>query len=247
MNKVVQLLQQHRSIRKFTDQPITESQLQAILKSAQAASTSSYEQAYSIVRVTDSETRSSIAELAGNQPYVVSAPEFLIFCADYHRNAHIAQQSFDSKVDQSWAESLLVATVDASLAAQNAVIAAESMDMGCCYIGGIRNDVDRVVELLSLPELVFPLFGLCLGYPAQDPETKPRLPVDVVLHQDKYRSIDLQRSLLAEYDTVVSQYYDARTKGKLTQSWSEQIAKKAQRQSRPHIKNSLLKQGLNKK
>src|SRR5690606_31594133 len=84
-------------------------------------------------------------------------------------------------------ENFIVATVDTALAAQNAVIAAESLGLGAVYIGGLRNNIEQVSELLRLPELVYPLFGMCLGVPAQSPMTRPRLPLDSILHTDTYQ------------------------------------------------------------
>lgn len=247
MTDVMQLLKQHRSIRKFTQQSIDEVLLNHLIEAGQAASTSSYIQAVSVIRVTQLEHRKAFAELAGGQPYIESAAEFLVFCADLCRNQTRVEAVSGNTADYAWVEQFVAATVDVALFAQNVVIAAEAEELGCCYIGGIRNDPERMTELLRLPELVYPVFGLCLGYPDQNPDTKPRLPRDSVLHQDSYSEPQVHEQLLGQYDAQVKDYYINRTKGKLRVSWSEQMAKQAQNQKRPFMQKYLKKQGFIKK
>jgi ribosomal-protein-alanine N-acetyltransferase len=102
--------------------------------------------------------------------------------------------------------------IDATLFAQNTVVALESMGYGICYIGGLRNRLSSVVELLEIPDGVWPLYGLCVGVPAQDPETKPRLPIDAVLHRGRYASDEDLREMIEEYDGTMSAYYERREK-----------------------------------
>jgi len=244
MEKVIKLLMEHRSIRRFTDQEIPEDVLQSLIEAGQMASTSSYIQAVSVIRVVDVSNRSAFTELAGNQKYVATAAEFLVFCADLNRNDTRASRTTQDSLDYAWTEQFIAATVDVSLFAQNVVIAAESMGLGCCYIGGIRNDPDRVTELLNLPQLVYPVFGLCIGYPAQQPEIRPRLPLQTVLHQDRYSGAQDWQAELDIYDTVVKQYLIARSKGKLDATWSVQMAKQSLSQTRSFMKKYLEKQGL---
>jgi len=244
---VIELLKGHRSIRQFTEKELSENLLISLIEAGQMASTSSFIQAVSVVRVVNSETRTAFSELAGNQRYIESAAEFLVFCADLNRNNERASALCDEDLEYAWVEQFIAATVDVGLFAQNVVIAAESSGLGCCYIGGIRNDPERVTQLLDLPELVYPVFGLCLGYPDQNPDIKPRLPVDAVLHQEQYRSAKQQQTLLDRYDTLVKHYYHERTQGKLDFSWSEQMAKQARSQKRVFMKKYINKQGFMRK
>jgi len=124
------------------------------------------------------------------------------------------------------------------------VVAAESYGLGCCYIGGIRNDPDAVTQLINLPNLVYPVFGLCLGYPDQNPAPKPRLPLVSVLHQGVYSSAGSVKDEIDEYDANVRQYYVDRTKGKLSFTWSEQMTKQAATQKRSFMLNFVKKQGF---
>ncbi len=243
----IELLQSHRSIRRFSDRILDESLLTEILRAGQCASTSSYIQAVSVVRVTDIDDRAAFAELAGGQAYIESCAEFLVFCADLHRNQERNQRLTNEAAEFDWTEQFIATTVDTALFAQNCVAAAESEGLGCCYIGGIRNDPAQVTELLGLPELVYPVFGLCLGYPEQDSEPKPRLPLAVQLHQNHYRLGESEHQLIDDYDAKVREYYQRRTKGKLNFSWSQQMVKQASSQQRQFMKKYIEKQGFAKR
>ncbi|MGO4497898.1 oxygen-insensitive NADPH nitroreductase [Paenibacillus sp. 2RAB27] len=238
MNAIIDLLKNHRSIRKFTNEPISIEQREAIIQAAQAASTSSNMQAYSIIHVTDADLKSQLAELAGNQAYVSECPLFLVWCADLHRYAEAVHQHVDTPVTGN-AENLIIATVEAALAAQNAAIAAESLGLGVCYIGGLRNKPAEVSELLGLPQLVYPIFGMCIGMPDQEPLHRPRLPLEAVYHENRYT---LNQAAVETYDETLRDYMNVRTDGKVDTTWSKEMAAKAQR-PRKHMKAFLSSQG----
>lgn len=175
MNPTIELLKSHRSIRKFKDQKIPRELFEDLIRAGQCAATSNHVQAYTIIHVVNPESRRKLAELAGGQTYVESCSDFLVFCADMKRATESAAKA-GAEVIRGMTEQLLVASIDTALIAQNVVVAAESEGLGICYIGGIRNNPQEVSNLLKLPEHVYPVFGLCLGYPDQQPEVKPRLP-----------------------------------------------------------------------
>ncbi len=149
MNQVIDTITSHRSIRAFKDQPISKIQLDAIIASGIAASSSSLLQAVSIIRITEQEKRLKLAELAGNQPYVASAAEFLVFCIDYQRH-----YTLDNNVHPEFMELTLIGAIDAGIMAQNCLLAAESLQLGGVYIGGLRNSPYEVDQLLELPLIV---------------------------------------------------------------------------------------------
>lgn len=190
----------------------------------------------------DPELRQQLAECAGGQAYVASAARFLVFCADMRRH-QLACEMHEAPMQSGYTEQFLTASLDCGLFAQNLVIAAESLGMGVVYIGGIRNQIARVADLLQLPELVYPVFGLCLGYPDQDPEIKPRLPLSVVLKQEHYND-SADRELIAEYDEQVREYYRTRTGGNKEMSWSEQISGMLVKEARPHLLPFLQSRGF---
>ncbi|MFT5654044.1 MAG: nitroreductase, partial [Psychromonas sp.] len=168
MQDVTHLLQSHRSIRTFKDIPIEQSIVEELIRSGQAAATSSFIQACTVIQVSPGAKRETLAALAGNQSYVDKAPVFLVFCADMHRH-QLACEMHKVPINSGYTEQLLTASIDCALFAQNVVIGAEALGLGICYIGGLRNDIAAVSSLLALPDLVFPVFGICLGYPNQDP------------------------------------------------------------------------------
>jgi nitroreductase len=241
MNPTIDLILSHRSIRQFTPEPITPVQLDQILSAAQSASSSSFLQANSIVRVTDQALRTRLAELAGHQAYVAQAAEFLVFCADYQRHTQIVADAQTGFVEQ-----LLIGAIDGALMAQNALLAAQSLGLGGVYIGGIRNNPAAVSEALGLPHQVIPLFGLCLGHPAQEPEQKPRLPRALVVHENHY-SAELDRPLLAQYDQQIQSYYEARSSNNKQQTWSSQIQSILGKEARPFMQEFLQSKGFNLK
>ncbi|TVY01907.1 oxygen-insensitive NADPH nitroreductase [Paenibacillus cremeus] len=240
MNPVIELLKNHRSIRKFKDIPLTPEQIDAIVTSAQAASTSSNVQAYTIIAATDPELRKQLAELTGTA-YVEQTGLFLIFCADLYRIKEATEQH--GEVFHQNMESFLVATVDAALAAQNAAIAAESMGLGICYIGAVRNQPQEISKLLQLPELVYPVFGLTIGVPDQAPIQRPRLPKEALVHLNGYQ-VEAGREGVRQYDETVHEYYKVRTQGKTLTNWSQSMADKYRKPVRAHMRSFLDARGF---
>jgi len=237
MNPTIETLLSHRSIRKFTQDAISSEQLTQIIDAARAVSSSSFLQCTSIIRVTDKEKRRLLAEYAGNQAYVADCAEFLVWCADFHRHEQI-----NPNAQLGFTEQTLIGAIDSALMAQNAMVAAESMGLGGVYIGGLRNQPSNVAELLALPKHVLPLFGMCLGVPAQDPERKPKLPASLLVHENSYQAMD--EKALGEYDQQVREYYQTRTGGNKDMSWSEQISATLEKESRPFMKDFVKKQGF---
>jgi len=240
MNKTIETMLNHRSIRQYTDQPIEKEQLDLIIQAGLAASSSSLLQAVSIIRITDKSKRKLLAEYAGNQAYVESATEFLVFCIDYQRHATI-----NPNVQADFTELTLIGAVDSGIMAQNCLLAAESLALGGVYIGGLRNQAELVDELLELPQNTSVLFGLCLGYPAQDPKVKPRLPAHVIMHENQYQPLNMDD--LHCYDKQMQEYYQSRHSHQKQSTWSEQITGKLSKESRPHILPYLNKKGLTKR
>lgn len=185
MTPTIDLLRSHRSIRHFTDEPITRAQREAIIDSARGTSSSSFLQCSSIIRITDPAMREQLVTLTGGQKHVARAAEFWVFCADFNRHLQICPEA-----ELGLAEQLLLGVVDTALMAQNAFTAAESLGLGGVYIGGLRNNIESVTELLKLPKHVLPLFGLCLGWPADNPDLKPRIPAAMLVHENHYQPVD---------------------------------------------------------
>ncbi|WP_379967980.1 oxygen-insensitive NADPH nitroreductase [Ectobacillus sp. sgz5001026] len=249
MNEVIQTIQHHRSIRKYEDRSLSDEQIRTIVESAQAAATSSYLQAYSIIGVKDMGKKKKLAELAGNQSYVETNGHFFIFCADLHRHEVLGNmEGVDLSSFLGSTENYMVATIDAALAAQNAALAAESMGLGICYIGGIRNNLEEVAKLLNIPSRVVPLFGLTVGYPLHEGSVKPRLPFEEIYHEDGYQdNLEKTKESLTKYNQVIKDYYIKRTGGKRSDTWTSQMVQMLSSKSREYMKGYVQGQGLDLK
>lgn len=245
MNSTIELLLSHRSIRKFTGQKIPRELFETLIRAGQSAATSNHVQAYSIIHVVNPDNRRTLAELAGGQSYVAECSDFLVFCADMKRSTEAAERA-GADIIRGMTEQLLVASVDTALMAQNVAVAAESEGLGLCYIGGIRNNPAAVSELLRLPDHVYPVFGMCLGYPDQQPEIKPRLPLASILKEDYYQD-DNDAALVAQFDDTMRQYYLARTGSNKETSWSEQLKPLFTSKLRPHMADFLKGKGFKMK
>ena len=231
----------HASVRAFTEEPVRPGLLETLIRAGQAAASSSFVQAYSVVRVTRPEARRAIAEAAGGQRWIEQAAEFLVFCADLRRIDAACRRAGRGGLE-GWSEHGLAAIVDVALMAQNVLVAAESVGLGGVFIGGIRNDPRVIVDELELPHMVVPVFGMCLGWPADRPEVKPRLPLDMVLHQDAYR--DPPDDGIAAYDEIMAAYYRSRATNLKAADWTTTTAGAMQGKKREHMLAFLQRQGF---
>ncbi len=248
---VIEQIHQHVSIRRYKPDPIPREWVEAIVAAGQRAATSSNLQAYSVVAVTDAQTRTTLAHLCGEQAHIAQAPVFLAWCADLARLERACELRGYKQVTR-YVENFLVAVVDVSLAMQNATLAAESFGLGTCYIGAIRNNPREVIRLLRLPRLVFPIAGMTLGFPDAAPKRHPRLPLRAVLHWECYDRTGEDEHLLA-YDRTMAEtgIYDGRQvafPGKPTDmpdyGWLEHSARRVAQPMRIELRQVLREQGF---
>ena len=220
-NRTLSELLSHRSIRAYLPKPLPSGTLELLVAAAQSASTSANLQTWSVVAVEDQERKERLSLLAGGQAHIRQSPLFLVWLADLARPTHIAESRDLPHEGLSYLEAFLTAAIDASLAAQNAVVAAESLGLGTVYIGGIRNHPEEVAAELNLPKTVFAVFGLCVGYadPTQSTAIKPRLPQKAVLHREHYR-LEAQDDAIEQYNQVMKDFY-AEQKMKVAGDWTQ--------------------------
>ncbi|QUL54019.1 NADPH-dependent oxidoreductase [Paenibacillus tritici] len=221
MNDVIRLLMNHRSFRQFTGQAVEPWKLKTIIEAAQAAPSWVNGQQVSIIAVRSEERKQQLSVLSGNQKHVAGAPVFLVFCMDFHRArlaAELEDQPFETVRD---VDALLVGATDVGIALSNAVAAAESLGLGIIPIGGVRRNTAGVIELLQLPEYVFPVVGLCVGYPAEEQPKKPRLPIAAVYHEEVYNPD--QKGLIEEYNAA--HRASLKAQGLTERDWSSTIAR----------------------
>lgn len=215
------LLRAHRSVRSYSERALDELLLERCIGAAQSCSTSHHVQAYSLLRVRHAPTRGQLALLCGGQAHVECAPAFWAVCVD-QRRLELAARQHGRPFVQNF-ESFLAGAIDAALFAQALALAFEAHGLGLCFIGGLRNEVGRVAALLELPRGVFPLFGMCVGHPAEEPPARPRLPLAAIVHEERCASEDELRAQLALYDEQMRAYWGAL--GKPGHDWTGGMAR----------------------
>lgn len=244
MNKVLESLTKHRSIRQYKDKPVSEKELAEIIKAAQAAPNWNNFQLVSIIAVKDRERRKLMAELCGGQAHVAQAPVFLIFCADYYR----VWQALDRNDNQMKeilddVDTVIVGTHEAAIACATAVAAAESLGLGTVCIGDVRLHPEEMIRELGLPKYVFPVVGVCVGHAANDPGIRPRLPKEAVFFDDKYKIVETDS--IKQFDETYVDYHKARQENGKNTSWTEEIAEFYKEPFHyPHTEAMLKKQGF---
>ncbi|MBF6210271.1 NADPH-dependent oxidoreductase [Nocardia puris] len=220
-NPVLQVLHDHRSVRRYLPDPVSDDVLRLLVSAAQSAATSSNLQVWSVVAVRDPERKARLAALAGGQAHIEQAPVLLVWTADFARLRQLAADREAPLEGADYLESSYVGFIDAALAAQNAVVAAESLGLGTVYIGALRNHPERVAAEIGLPPSVFAVFGLVVGHPdpAEEAKVKPRLPQAAVLHHETY-DLPAQREHVADYETRIADFYAEQN---LAHSWTERV------------------------
>ena len=188
-NAVLDTILAHRSIRHFLPRDLPPNTLETLIAAAQSAATSSNLQLWSVVAVREKARKSRLAQLAGQQDFIDRAPLMLVWLADLHRLETFAALRGQPVTGTLYLEEFMVGLIDAALAAQNTLLAAESLGLGGVYVGAIRNHPVEVARELALPPRVFAAFGMAIGWPdrAVGEDVKPRLPRAVVLHHETYR------------------------------------------------------------
>ncbi|MBK2403239.1 oxygen-insensitive NADPH nitroreductase [Erysipelothrix sp. strain 2 (EsS2-6-Brazil)] len=246
MNSTIKQQLNHRTIRQFTDEPISQEIIDTLVSVAQATSTSNYMQSYSIISVTDKAKKKAIATI-GAQPYIENVGHLFIFVIDQHRNGKIAHEGNidDIEVLETF-DRMMIGYTDAILAAQNTMVAIESLGMGGVFLGSILNDAQAIIDLLELPEFVFPVLGLGFGYPNQKPQLKPRMPQQLMHFENTYPNMDAITDAMRDYDETVTEYYDLRDANKRIDSFTNQIKQSMSRRhpGRMQLKDTMHKQKL---
>ncbi|MDA0747161.1 MAG: NADPH-dependent oxidoreductase [bacterium] len=227
MNATMEILMRHRSVRRFQDRALPEGLLEELVACGQQASTSSNLQVYSIIHVAESQRKAELTTLCADQVQIHESAVFLAFCADLHRCLLAGDMHGGLPLDGDYAEALLVATVDTALVMQNVATAAESAGLGICMIGAMRNHPKAVGRFLGLPPHVYAVAGMCLGYPAEDPQVKPRLPLDAVLHREAYLADEHHVEYLEGYDREMVAFYESQGMHPKDPRWTSVAAGRA--------------------
>lgn len=246
MNEIMDTLLSHRSIRAYQDRPVESEVLDQILKAVQAAPNWVNLQHVSVIVVQDKARLAKFSELCGGQKHIAQAPVFLIFCADFYRTWLACRdhgQEFDSVVSQI--DNLIVGANEVGIALGTAVAAAESFGLGTVPIGDIRLHALEAIRELNLPKYVLPMLGLCVGYPAENPGIKPRLPKEAVCFAEQYNR-ELS-DLLKQYDEQYASYLKERPWNSRVGNWTGMAADfyKPPYEHYPEVPAMLKQQGFN--
>ncbi|MBD8030180.1 NADPH-dependent oxidoreductase [Corynebacterium gallinarum] len=243
-NDTLNVILSHRSVRRWLDEPVSEEQVRSIVAAAQSAPSSSNKQTVSVVAVQDAEIKKEL-QVVGRQMFnhIETAPVVLIWCIDHSIARLLAEREGKELGALEYFDEAGLGFLDAGIMSQNAAIAAESMGLGTVYLGSMRNDMERVQELLHLPTHVVPVVGLAIGHP--DPTEragiKPRLPQDAVLHWDAYGAP--RPELIDAYDTALDTYYSRYGQHQL---WSHQFVSRLGAESIIKTNRRLVRRVLEK-
>ncbi|KAI1857812.1 uncharacterized protein JN550_013010 [Neoarthrinium moseri] len=246
-NPTLETLLQHKSVRNFIPQALEPGTLEILVAAGQSAATSSNLQTWSVLSVEDPSRKDKAAFLCGDQNFIRQAPLFLVFCADLSRLTRVSQQRQTAGVGLEYTEMFLMASIDASLAAQNVSIAAESLGLGICYVGALRNNPREVAELFHFPDRVIGLFGLAIGRPdpADTASVKPRLGLGEVLHRETWvDDSGKQANNFKSYDNALASFNSGQKREGIP-SWTERCARRVatvESLSGRHIWNQVLQE-----
>jgi FMN reductase [NAD(P)H] len=223
VNQILELQLNHRSDRSFTDEPVTDEQLDLIIEAAHRAPNFFNGQQISLVVVRDADTRARISQITGGQAAIAKAPVFVAVVIDFYKTAIAAETAGTTQVIHESVEGFAVGAVDAGITLGNILLAARSLGLGAVPIGGIRNDPQAIIDLLRLPRFTFPIAGAAFGHIATPAVQKPRLP-DAAFRHDEYYHPERLPAAIAAYDETITNYWKeiGRENG---QAWSASLAR----------------------
>ena len=223
MNSTIEHQLNHRSIREFKDEPVSNELLGEFIEVIRRTASSTGMQTSSVIRVVDKEKRSQIAKVC-NQDYVARAPELFVFIVDSYRNNRIAEETTGEVYEASGdMDRFLQGWTDSVLAAQNLTNAIESEGLGAVYLGSVLNDTEEMIKILGLPKFTFPVLAVAFGYPNQEPQLKPRMDMGLRLFEDSYVIFEDYAEEIEAYDEEMQTYYDLRDANNRVDSFSAQV------------------------
>lgn len=244
MKTIEEIFLNRTSVRRYERKPIEPEKLEFIYKAIQNTPTSYNGQQFSVISITDQDLKVQLYELIGQKQIKTSAV-FMVFCVDFHKLQQFAEAT-DTEFPrfQDTMDGFMVGVIDAALAMENAVIAAESLGLGSCCIGYTRTAAPaELAKILQLPEGVCVICGLSIGYPAEHPDLKPKMPLSLVIHENHYRTDDIKPELLA-YNEEVTAYNIVRSGDKTTNDWGKHILDYHTIALKYDMENYISKQGF---
>jgi FMN reductase [NAD(P)H] len=242
MNETIKVMKNHRSIRKYKNEMISDEIIENLIDVAQHAPNSINGQQSTIIVIKDKETKKKISEYAGGQPWIEECPVFLVFVMDFYKTKLACDKNQRTQTITESVESIMVGCVDIGLGMQNVITAAESLGLGTVCIGGIRNNPGEMIKILDLPEFTYPVVGLCLGYPEDYSALKPRMAKEAYCHMEKYNK-EILSSAIDNYDKVIASYL-AEGGREQKVNWSSSTSNSYQHVYFPKVYPTLKEQGF---
>lgn len=236
MSETITLMKSHTSVRRFKEEAIPQEDLNTILSAGQMASSWKNFQSYSVIVVRSQEKKEALYELVPQEAIRQSAA-FLLFVGDLNRAEKGVRIHTDTFQPQG-VEGLLITSVDAALAGQNTLLAAESLGYGGVIIGLVRYKSVELAELFKLPDYTYPVFGIALGVPNQQHDVKPRLPLENVIFEEEYQ--EQTTEAIEAYDRVQTEYAGARATTTWSQRLSEQFSQPEPSSTRENLEQKNL-------
>lgn len=248
MNDTIKMQLEHRTIREFTKEPVSDDIINQLIHVAGRTATSNGLQACSVIRITDNAIKKELADIC-KQEYVGRMPQVWVFIVDQYRNRQIAKEKGCNEDSGNDMDRFFQGFTDACLMAQNVDNAAKSLKLGTVYLGSILNDSERVIKLLNLPMYTFPVLGLGFGYPDQEPQLKPRMDMELRMFENSYVCFENYTEILKEYDAMMQTYYDLRQANQRVDSFSNQVVSKLTSVNpvRQRMMNTIVRQGFDLK
>jgi nitroreductase/FMN reductase [NAD(P)H] len=208
----------HRTHRRYKPDPVPDDVLEVVLAAALSAPSKSDLQQVAIVLVQDRDKQRTIGSWIPDMPWIADAPRFMVFCGDHRRLRRVFELR-GRPFPNDTLDMFMNAAVDAGLVLQNFITAAAAVGLGSCPISVVRNHVEKLSEMLELPPGVFPVAGLCVGYPAQSGWISMRLPPAVTVHVDRYDDTDLPAQLEAYDRRREARHATPRDKQRYPERW----------------------------
>lgn len=221
--EIKQLFETRTSVRRYEYDAIPQEALETIYAAIRNSPTSYNGQQYSVIDIADQEVKLKLYEITG-QKQIKTCNRFMVFCADYNRIGVLAKaKELNMPEFYNTLDGFTVGVIDAAITMQSATIAAQACGLGCCCVAYVRTaNPQAVAELLKLPKGVFVVCGLAIGVPREQPDLKPKLPKDLIIHQSYYSDRDMTDELI-EYDNEVTQYNATRAGNKSDNDWCDHI------------------------
>lgn len=209
LNPTVKTILSHKSVRNFLPDPLPTGALETLMASASSASTSSLLQAWAAIIVDVPKHKDAVATLAGNQDFIRQAPVFFILMVDLYRLARISEKAGIENKAVDKMDMFIMPTLDCGIAGQNIALAAESLGLGVCYVGAVRNNASELCDLLKLPPRMMPVFGLAIGEPDESVPNaiKPRFSADAMFHRNVWNG-EKEDEHVAAYDDILGRFYE---------------------------------------